>query len=78
MEKVTAFKWAWGDHEPQADKFTTRHRAAALLRAWRRSKTQGSRNFSLSLIRAHGCKFYRVSTTKYRNEDTGVLVIPFK
>lgn len=77
MKKQNSFKWAWGDHEPQKDPSITRERATKLLRAWRNSKTQGLRNFDLRLVRAHGLKFYLVKTTKYINDDAGVLVIAY-
>ncbi len=75
MSKQTNFKWAWGDHEAQIDKLMTRQRAARLLRAWRRSKTQGQRDFTLRVIRRSEGRFYCVNTTQYRNNDSGVLVI---
>lgn len=73
--KSTNFKWAWGDHEPQADKTMTRERAARLLKAWRRSKTQGARNFTLQRITHGHTRFYVVGTTQYMKNEAGVLVI---
>lgn len=74
--KQNTFKWAWGDHEATTDPLMTRARAAVLLRAWRRSKTQGRRNLSLQCVRRPDAKFYCVSTTQYVNNDAGILVIP--
>lgn len=77
--KQTNFKWAWGDHEATPDRSMTRERAARLLRAWRRSRTQGIRNFDLRCLRRDGVRFYLVNTTQYRApQDTGVMVIESK
>ena len=74
--KQTHFRWAWGDHEAQVDESMTRERAACLLRAWRRSRTQGQRDFALTCVRRQGTRFYCVRTTKYINDDAGILVVP--
>jgi hypothetical protein len=73
--KSVAFQWAWGDHEPCPDHSMTRERAARLIRAWRNAKTQGRREFTLRVYRRGLARCYAVRTTKYINDDEGVLVI---
>ena len=75
MNKKTTFLWGWRGYEPTLDPTMTRARAAILLRAWRRSRTQGHRNFSLKCVkRVAGEHTYRVEALDYVNE-TSTLVI---
>jgi hypothetical protein len=73
--KPNKFGWLWGDHEPRNDPSMTRNRAALLIRAWRNSRTQGFRNFDLQVIRTKISKCYCVKTTKYINDEAGILFI---
>lgn len=74
--KNTVFFWGWQDYPPTEDKAMTRDRQARLMRAWRNSKTQGRRNFKFEIIeRGPKHRAYRVSTTKYINQDFGTLII---
>lgn len=50
MSKPAQFLWHWEDYAPLPDKLMTRARAAHLLRAWRRAKTQGQREYSVRRI----------------------------
>ena len=62
--------WGWQNYEPSVDKSMTRERLVRLMRAWRRSTTQGRRNFEFKLISRNTEKrIYRVTTTGYVNED---------
>lgn len=65
MTKSTEFFASWRDYSPQADPSMTRARMALLMRAWRRSKTQGARNFKLERTGPH---HYRVEAIGYRGE----------
>lgn len=72
--KTQNFLWAWQNHEPIVDKTMTRERLAKLMRAWRRSKTQGRRNFDFRLIyRDAEKRVYRVSTVDYYNNDAAFV-----
>ena len=74
--KQTSFLWGWQTYAPSDDKAMTRDRLARLMRAWRRSKTQGARNFTLSCVaREKGRRTYCVSTRGYRNEDAATIVV---
>lgn len=68
--KKNCFLWGWNGYAPTVDKLMTRQRAARLLLSWRRSKTQGQRNFSLCKIGPH---HYNVSAIGY--DDRAVLII---
>lgn len=70
MTKETKFMWGWKDYAPQPDPHMTRERAARLLRAWRRSATQGRKNFYLKRI---GKGIYQVSCRTY--PDTSTMII---
>lgn len=73
--KNTNFKWGWRDSAPSDDHLMTRERMARLMRAWRRSKTQGVRNFEFKLIaRANGRREYYVSAPAYRGEYARIIV----
>lgn len=69
--KKSQFLWGWKDYEPQPDLIMTRERAAKLLRAWRRSRTQGVRDFSLQRL---GKGHYRIAARGYEDEP-GTMVI---
>ena len=71
MKKETKFLWGWKHYEPQPDPSMTRERAAKLLRSWRRSRTQGNRDFNLQ---RKGKGIYLVSARGYEN-DPGTMVI---
>ena len=74
--KKTIFFWGWQDYPPTEDKTMTRDRQARLMRAWRSSKTQDRRNFKFEIIeRGRNRRAYRVSTTKYINQDFATLII---
>ena len=51
--KTRTFLWGWEGYPPRPDPLMTSHRAAKLLRCWRRAKTQGYRVFSLIKVGAH-------------------------
>lgn len=76
MNKPAAFRWAWNDFDAWADPSMTRDRAARLLRAWRRSETQGRRDFIVWRQVANGAKHYRVTAVRSGGES-GTMVIPF-
>lgn len=72
--KTQNFLWAWQNGEPIADKTMTRERLVRLMRAWRRSTTQGRRNFDFRLISRNAEKrVYRVSTVGYYNDDASFV-----
>ncbi len=71
MKNDTLFFWAWRGYAPQPDTSMTRERAAKLLRSWRRSRTQGHRDFSLQRV-AKGN--YRIAARGYE-DDYGIMVI---
>lgn len=72
--KTNSFMWGWQNYEPSVDKSMTRERLVRLMRAWRRSTTQGRRDFEFKLISRNAEKrIYRVSTTKYVNEDVAFV-----
>lgn len=75
----TTFYWGWKDHTPQVDKTMERPRLARLMRAWRRAKTQGAREFNFHLVkRENGRREYRVSTTRYYPEDSATVIVERK
>jgi hypothetical protein len=61
----TVFFAGWKEYNWQPDPSMSRERMAKLMKAWRRSRTQGYRNFSLEKIGTHG---YRVEAIGYKNE----------
>jgi len=70
----TLFMWAWNNYEPQSDDSMTRHRAAKLLWAWRR--TSRKKTSMGRMLRS----FRRVSNGVYRVVDlqtgeTGTMYI---
>lgn len=74
--KNTSFLWGWQTYAPTLDATMTRERMARLMRAWRRSKTQGRRNFVFAcVVREPGKRVYRVSASGYRSEDAATVVV---
>lgn len=73
--KTNTFLWGWQEYAPIVDKSMTRERLVKLMRAWRRSTTQGRRNFEFKLISRNAEKrIYRVSTVGYYcNEDVATV-----
>ncbi|TXG96140.1 MAG: hypothetical protein E6R08_10225 [Nevskiaceae bacterium] len=71
--KSTTFRWGWESYAPQVDGQMTRMRAARLLLAWRRSRTQGLRNFSLARSVVCGERHYQVQHRQ--SGERAVLVI---
>lgn len=72
----TTFLWGWNHYQPQVDKTMDRPRMARLMRAWRRAKTQGKREFDFRLVkRENGNRQYTVSTTRYYPADFATIVI---
>lgn len=71
MKKESKFLWGWRDYNPLPDPAMTRERAAKLLRSWRRSRTQGRRDFLLQRI---GKGHYRVAACGYE-DDPGTMII---
>lgn len=68
--KTNKFLWAWQENKPIPDITMTRQRLSTLMHAWRRSKTQGRRNFEFKLIsRTVEKRIYSVSTIGYYSED---------
>ena len=50
---ATTFLWGWRHYDRTPDIGMTRNRMAKLMRAWRRGRTQGHRNFSLKRLAPH-------------------------
>lgn len=74
--KNTVFFWGWQSYAPALDKTMTRERMARLMRAWRRSSTQGARNFDFRILdRKPGARAYVVATTGFANQDVATIVI---
>lgn len=74
--KNTIFYWGWQSYAPTPDKTMTRERMAKLMRAWRRSKTQGRRNFDFQIVdRKPGARAYVIATTGYANQDVAKIII---
>lgn len=72
--KTQNFLWAWQNTTPIVDRTMTRERLAKLMNAWRRSKTQGRRNFEFTLVSRNAEKrVYRVSTVGYYNNDAAFV-----
>jgi len=72
----TAFLWGWNDYPMREDIAMNRQRLARLMRAWRRSRTQGRRNFEFRLVsRQSGRRDYFVSTRGYINEDRARIAV---
>lgn len=60
MEKANRFFCGWKEYDWQADISMTRERMGKLMRAWRKSRTQGHRNFALQKIGIHSYKVYAI------------------
>lgn len=74
--RKTIFSWGWGNYDPLPDPRMTRDRMARLMRAWRRSRTQGNRDFDFRLVkRGASERVYRVHTTRYFPVDSATIVI---
>jgi len=72
--KTQNFLWAWQNTAPIVDRTMTRERLAKLMHAWRRSKTQGRRNFEFTIVsRSAEKRVYRVSTIGYYNNDAAFV-----
>jgi len=54
--------WGWGSWPPQLDPLMTDERMTTLMRAWRRSRTQGGRDFLTKRIGAHHWGITHVAT----------------
>lgn len=68
MDKPCFFLWGWASCPATPDKLMTRDRASKLLRSWRRSKTQGHKDFLLKRV---GKGYYVVKAMG----ETGTLII---
>jgi len=73
--KSTKFQWQQFGREPQDDPLMTRCRAARMIRAWRNSKTQGRRNFTLNCSRMADRRVYNVSTVGYYVNEYESMII---
>lgn len=71
MSGHTAFTWGWMNYPRVADPSMSRERMARLMRAWRRARIQGYREFSLACIdRRPGRRTYRVEHTRFGDPHT--------
>lgn len=71
----TVFYWGWRNNTPTEDKLMTRHRMAKLFRSWRRSKTQGSKDFDVKLIKREcGKREYVVNANAYKDESAIIVI----
>lgn len=72
MKKESKFLWGWKEYALQPDTSMTRERAAKLLRAWRRSSTQGRKDFFLKRI---GKGHYKVAAPGYKDEAATMVIL---
>lgn len=72
----TNFLWGHLGKEPIVDKLMSRERMARLMRAWRRSKTKGRKDFDFRLVsRKPGERIYSVSIAAYKDAPEIVIIM---